>query len=872
MTSAIVHAFICALLALSAAQGPDACGAHEGYCEVESSTLLQTSSWQRTINSGGDYQIDPKPDPTDEHPCWRGRMTTAQYKKCMASVPLDSTVRDCTLAVLKHSLSDVYAFTGIIQDSLNNSAELAAGYDFEEYDVKLRPYIQSLWPRLQTEEAAGTFAIELLTLTNKLRDAHTYVRPRLLYNNVRSVPPITVRAEAQHGQTIFRIEEGIGALADVVGKVVRTINNVSAIDYFTEAAFVKGSGVKDTSVAINLYLWDQSVQGVLPPQDGQMNIVLTDGTEIDSEWTVHFDVEGLCSETEVFQGVCRKSHHEVLVPRLTYNHVFAQLAEAFTRNGMDLPCGPEPGCPMLSDVLSANPSYSLLEDPGSEGSRESLLAETATNRDFVSELHESVDIKLASSTPVVELWPVLDYPKAGCYPVVIEDKIKETSVCSLKITQFPSGMDGLRELQACAVAAVELAEQQCDGNLLLDVLGGFGGDSVAGYWLNYYLFSNHPSKPFKRPVDVCEWYQFPKFKIMDQLVDAAQRGTPKLVEQSEPVNFIKGVSKRMRKVVETFNFALFKGRREYGDFGKTALQGWADAADCLDKILNSCGGFAPMKTWWGKITKKWLEFEAKYDMCVNVSGGIDLTPLDVERSNMYPNPLTPDPLDWEFYNHSVSQIRGGTKRQFTSPSYLIRTCPFHPANPSSKDFLKGGKLYRPPQKVVKTVRILSDGTCASTCSEMVTRQYLDGLATVITYGGIVGQPMDISSVNGVGSIDWQNPVGDGLWRTALKSFLDKNIWYPEVTPTSWPFMPIPLAMHEVSITQRAQVARALGPNALPREWYRLPSQHHLEYYTRKRLNQNPENYKANDQHSLDALIHLYMEANLKPVLPFKPFQ
>jgi hypothetical protein len=56
--------------------------------------------------------------------------------------------------------------------------------------------------------------------------------------------------------------------------------------------------------------------------------------------------------------------------------------------------------------------------------------------------------------------------------------------------------------------------------------------------------------------------------------------------------------------------------------------------------------------------------------------------------------------------------------------------------------------------------IITDGLCASACSYFATKMQLAGKAKVVTLGGLRGQPIDISSVNGGNVLDYPQFVAD----------------------------------------------------------------------------------------------------------------
>ena len=73
---------------------------------------------------------------------------------------------------------------------------------------------------------------------------------------------------------------------------------------------------------------------------------------------------------------------------------------------------------------------------------------------------------------------------------------------------------------------------------------------------------------------------------------------------------------------------------------------------------------------------------------------------------------------------------------------------------SSGDALAAFSMYQShlssflSQKVFKRVTILTDGTCGSSCSLILTKLMLEGKAVVISYGGLRNQNMDTSSFAG----------------------------------------------------------------------------------------------------------------------------
>jgi hypothetical protein len=138
--------------------------------------------------------------------------------------------------------------------------------------------------------------------------------------------------------------------------------------------------------------------------------------------------------------------------------------------------------------------------------------------------------------------------------------------------------------------------------------------------------------------------------------------------------------------------------------------------------------------------------------------------------------------------------------------------------------------------LVTEVAVITDGTCGSTCSNFASQLYLNNIATTITYGGIKGEPLDTTSFNGGNIII---PFGDGLSFQTMFLLNQKlgNLVFNITgglpnrdTAEPTPLLPLPYKGGSVSFAYNAQYIKSLGRNALPREWYRVPGSHHLDWW------------------------------------------
>ena len=65
-----------------------------------------------------------------------------------------------------------------------------------------------------------------------------------------------------------------------------------------------------------------------------------------------------------------------------------------------------------------------------------------------------------------------------------------------------------------------------------------------------------------------------------------------------------------------------------------------------------------------------------------------------------------------------------------------------------------------------------DGTCGSACSQFISKMYVDNRVTTVSYGGLLGEAMDISGFNGGNVQEW-----DDVWQVQCYSQLIGTILF-----------------------------------------------------------------------------------------------
>jgi len=800
-------------------------------------------------------------------PCWSGLQPVSEYLACLAAVPLDAEIRDCTLQILGEQFSSLYTYSSLVKNSTNNDAKLPPGFNFEVYNVTLGPYIDALWAQLGAETSAGLFALRLTEFFRKLQDAHTSIAFQFLQRTY-VYPPLKVHVQLNEtsGEMQFRVSSYYKgwALAGMLGKTIASINGQLPLEYYLSVAELWGFD-KSRGAQLNRFLTSQHLNGVAPPADGAFDVVFTDGSEEQLHWMAWVPAaachlgETLCSKEEVLGGNCSNTT-QLMKQCFSYSEDFRDISYFMAKIGRPLPClappAPDTLAPSSSLARSALGEAAALESetPREEAATlEAALLEAELEMEFAAGEPDSVADSVMRSrgteqgchckkswtfngtrcdsfccnpdndplgdwcvvegnscnlhNPVDYCTPPIqvNYTSSSCN-VLVTTLANASQATVLKISSF----DSFDDLLPCAEAAVAKAAEVSEGHLIVDVISNGGGQVNSGYELNRYLYSKMPGTWIKKPIDACAWYDLPKTPELSLLVELSQQPLPRLEEVPQPREHVAGVAQRMRTVMDALKCSDSSG-------GKCA--DLSSAVSCLDALTNNI-------TIPRNVSQQYQFF---FDACIEgvrpfEKGGFTL--LEYRKSNKFPD--TESPPSWEYYTDTVTKNRGGEVRNFSSLTFMGVACrPYMAEHQAIYGHIAG---FAEPQQQLRRLTYLSDGLCGSTCSVSSTEPYLEGLSTFVTFGGVKGETMDITSFNGGNVAEYQP-----FWHHALEPTIDASIFFPEATPPRWPFAPVPMNLAYLSYAQRAQYPRALGADALPREWYKIPASYHLDVWPKESL-------------------------------------
>ncbi|XP_065184777.1 uncharacterized protein LOC135815413 [Sycon ciliatum] len=232
-----------------------------------------------------------------------------------------------------------------------------------------------------------------------------------------------------------------------------------------------------------------------------------------------------------------------------------------------------------------------------------------------------------------------------------------------------------------------------------------------------------------------------------------------------------------------------------------------------------------------------------------------------------------------YYRQPVQYLRGGTVSNYSQRFY--ESC-FTTVPATEKEH-----LWTAVQTYFRNILFLTDGTCGGACALLLSKLQLDGRAKVTTLGGVYNEPMDTSFTGGfvedwpeelekirlsefLGKIifranttfpeldrlpvpatvtqhatcsvrvfyffevvikmckyDHQRGHGLSVLQIRLSEFLGKIIFRANTTFPELDRLPVPATF---TLTTFEMYVASLGECALPRDWYNIPGDYHVDLW------------------------------------------
>ena len=188
------------------------------------------------------------------------------------------------------------------------------------------------------------------------------------------------------------------------------------------------------------------------------------------------------------------------------------------------------------------------------------------------------------------------------------------------------------------------------------------------------------------------------------------------------------------------------------------------------------------------------------------------------------------------YQESVTYLRGGVLGDFTRKA-TTEVC-----YTDYDEVIAGFGLPVPypgaPLHEFTRLVLLTDGTCGSACSHFSSKLQLEGVVTTVAYGGFPDEEMDTSAFLGGSVSEYGN-----FWRRIMFTYFAGQVFFNTSETLSYPELLFPLPTPaETRFNFRETYFAALGPNALPREFYIIPAEKRLQMWpVSPQLAPTPEN-------------------------------
>lgn len=128
---------------------------------------------------------------------------------------------------------------------------------------------------------------------------------------------------------------------------------------------------------------------------------------------------------------------------------------------------------------------------------------------------------------------------------------------------------------------------------------------------------------------------------------------------------------------------------------------------------------------------------------------------------------------------------------------------------------------------------VSDGTCGSACALFTQALQTNGDAVAFTYGGVADSPLDVASFAG-GNVEEYSSFWPSLAFAAKVGRLasDGKAPWSKTHENTWVSSPIAFPTRATArFNWNMMFSSAMGPDALPRQFYLIPARKHLNVWT-----------------------------------------
>lgn len=712
----------------------------------------------------------------------------------------------------------------------DNDYKLDSCYDFKPHEYLLGSRIDSIFlPSLWGEPSVAAYTATIKAEVVCFNDAHAKYSNALL-DSIRFYPPLPVKVELDDaGTQVFVVatanrfapqsidyhDENLGIdVLEFAGRRIESINGLLPLDYYLQVVACDGHH-HDVGTRLNYFLRTNEisstsarvVEGGLP-DGGEFNVVFTDGTSLNTRWGVDASLFST-SLTEMIDHFIGTNIDASFFIGFLKQYEIETICDDELATSPFLYQGSRPLLQPKPKETGRSLSESERGELGVRDCRDFYTNHTDFGSLDVANRNTEDDVCHANhdTDSVLCLVCYQQWPSSGGtngHLVVSKLKTRGKDVIIFKFDSF--GFDKDLSLLFGLQVAAEIAKKEANEELMIDVVGNVGGSIALGFLFNDFLFRGNPRLPaFSSPIDACEWYNHRESDPLDYIISDKEAGFVNLSSVGDPIAQLEMHAKRLgiireldrnmpETLAESFGFDMHVFER---------------TKECIDSLVVKYSAEAkfPLE-----------DLQSEYEQCASEKlscqrcGILDgyYPPSNVKPPGSKDFMSVTDtcsifsPPSYDYYKELETIRFGGFGDMFfdfTAKSLL--DCPFYPRDKFEhlQQQIPALQHYRPLKGGIKSIKYITDGTCGSACSQSTTRAYIDGMATVISYGGIEGQPIDISSFNG-GNIDHDV---ENFWQSYATDLISIGIRTEVLPPSEAIVMPIPMRAH-ITMNNRQHVS------------------------------------------------------------------
>ncbi|XP_065177353.1 uncharacterized protein LOC135808136 [Sycon ciliatum] len=705
-------------------------------------------------------------------------------KTCLSDIPLGKGEQIFTLEIMKNSLVNMYSYKDLVVDSskaANPDSQLSRRFSFDQYNISVDMDARLTAMELKPYKDMFSFHSDLMLLFNELKDAHTtYSAP---FTPLRIYLPVWFNTKLllDSGKQIVVVSEVDGRLAhlhntiygaptpglfSLEGKEIMMIDERPAMQVLREWA-QSWPDFKSSSVRLNSFMATRSLDMSRHPLPASDTITLTmsDGTSVVIHYLVTYPMTDPAARDPLYRVPNLRQQFD---HRIDYTGYYPVYEHILTGEG----------------------------EPSGQTERRRRRSVSDIVQDVMHRLRDRATARHSRAIPSGGQTPKNDDPYMGTARADHEGthndlfsstsgnihvfQVDDTVVFKMESFSDPEALQKLYD-------AADHAKRHRLSKLVFDLTGNPGGYVKQQYEIIRFLVPSWYTLNY-----LCDPFDFKSatfWDLLSQALNTLPNSVPAEVSYSEGLFLAQRIANLSSYAGYIYQTPLVNLEELFGSPYLLASASGESRSRFLKSVLDSL--LSPDSTF----------HKAHPDILLS----------DVKNTKPFGESFVPKRA---YYDQPVRQTRAGITSEYTQKFYLTEC----------ERVTQGSN---PPTSPFHNISIITDGRCASACSQFVTKLQLGKQASVITIGGFANEPIDSSSAAGGKVQNWADFWAQYSIDYQIASLTSKQHTIGETYFFNFSF-PLPLTSRAIPTFNFFEYYSAkLGKYALPREWYLIPPDVHL---------------------------------------------